>query len=73
WFDTNYHYIVPELGPETRFRLASSKPLDEYREARDAGVETVPVLLGPLSLLLLAKSPEHPGFDRLSMLPALAA
>ncbi len=72
WFDTNYHYIVPELGPETRFSLASQKPLDEYREAREAGIETVPVLLGPLSFLLLAKSPDDPGFDRLSLLPALA-
>lgn len=71
WFDTNYHYIVPELGPGTRFRLVSRKPLDEYREARDAGIETVPVLLGPLSFLLLAKSPDSPGFDRLSLLPAL--
>ena len=71
WFDTNYHYIVPELGPQTRFRLASTKPLDEYREARDAGIETVPVLLGPLSFLALAKSPEDPDFDRLSLLPAL--
>ncbi len=71
WFDTNYHYIVPELGPETRFRLASTKPLDEYREAREAGIETVPVLPGPLSFLLLAKSPDDPAFDRLSLLPAL--
>ena len=71
WFDTNYHFIVPELGPQTRFRLASQKPLGEYREARAAGIETVPVLLGPLSFLLLSKSPEDPGFDRLSLLPAL--
>ena len=71
WFDTNYHYIVPELGPQTRFRVSSQKPLDEYREARDAGIETVPVLLGPLSLLVLSKSPDDPGFDRLSLLPGL--
>ena len=76
WFDTNYHYIVPELGPATRFRLASRKPLDEYLEARAHGIETVPVLLGPLSLLLLGKGVDgegrpDPGFDRLSLLPAL--
>ena len=76
WFDTNYHYIVPELGPATRFRLGSRKPLDEYLEAREAGVETVPVLVGPLSLLLLGKGVDgagrpDPGFDRLSLLPAL--
>ena len=58
WFDTNYHYLVPELAPSTRFRLGSRKPLEEYLEARAAGIETVPVLVGPLSFLLLAK-----GFD----------
>ena len=76
WFDTNYHYIVPELSASTRFRLASRKPLDEYLEAREAGIETVPVLLGPLSLLLLGKGVgddghQDPAFDRLSLLPAL--
>ena len=78
WFDTNYHYIVPELGPATRFRLASRKPLDEYLEARAAGIETVPVLVGPFSLLLLGKGVDaagrpDPGFDRLSLLPELVA
>ena len=72
WFDTNYHYIVPELGPETTFRLATRKPVDEYLEARAAGIETVPVLLGPLSYLLLGKTHDHVhDFDRLSLLPAL--
>ena len=76
WFDTNYHYLVPELGPTTRFRLASRKPLDEYLEAREAGIETVPVLVGPLSLLLLGKGFDAGGghddaFDRLSLLPNL--
>ena len=55
WFDTNYHYLVPEFTPGMRFQLASTKALDEYREARAAGIETVPVLLGPLSYLLLGK------------------
>ncbi|MFI0410567.1 5-methyltetrahydropteroyltriglutamate--homocysteine S-methyltransferase [Actinomadura sp. 3N508] len=61
WFDTNYHYIVPELGPDTRFRLAdgsAAKPLVEYREAKALGIETRPVLVGPLSYLLLAKPAE---------------
>lgn len=72
WFDTNYHYIVPELGPETTFRLASKKPLDEYLEARAAGIETVPVLIGPLTYLLVGKSPDQGDeFDRLSLLPSL--
>ncbi|MER5650297.1 5-methyltetrahydropteroyltriglutamate--homocysteine S-methyltransferase [Streptosporangium sp. NPDC002524] len=70
WFDTNYHYLVPELGPETRFRLDWSKPLAEHAEARRLGVETRPVLVGPLSFLLLAKSTE-PGFEPLRLLDGL--
>ncbi|MDP6606153.1 MAG: 5-methyltetrahydropteroyltriglutamate--homocysteine S-methyltransferase [Dehalococcoidia bacterium] len=76
WFDTNYHYIVPEFDAATSFRFASTKPLDEYIEARDAGIETVPVLVGPLSYLLLGKGFDADGgidhdFDRLALLPAL--
>src|SRR3954454_23599195 len=56
WFDTNYHYIVPELGPETEFSLSSSKPFDEHAEAmEEVGIDTVPVLIGPVSFLLLSK------------------
>ena len=56
WFDTNYHYIVPELGPDTSFSLSSSKPFDEHAEAmEEAGIDTVPVLIGPVSFLLLSK------------------
>ncbi len=58
WFDTNYHYIVPELAPDQQFRLASNKALDEYNEAKALGIETRPVLLGPVSFLLLSKSTE---------------
>ncbi|KAB1226867.1 5-methyltetrahydropteroyltriglutamate--homocysteine methyltransferase [Morella rubra] len=77
WFDTNYHYIVPELGPDVKFSYASHKAVDEFKEAKaDApsacklnvfieseiyvlcqlGIHTVPVLLGPVSYLLLSKS-----------------
>ncbi len=70
WFDTNYHYLVPELGPGTRFRLDWSKPLAEYGEARRLGIETRPVLVGPLSYLLLAKAAE-PGFPPLRLLDGL--
>ena len=56
WFDTNYHYLVPELGPDTQFHLDASKPVGEFVEARDAGAVTRPVVLGPVSFLLLAKS-----------------
>ncbi|MFE2750553.1 5-methyltetrahydropteroyltriglutamate--homocysteine S-methyltransferase [Actinosynnema sp. NPDC059335] len=55
WFDTNYHYLVPEIGPDTVFRLAGDKPLADYRQARRLGIETRPVLLGPVTFLLLAK------------------
>nr|WP_225955061.1 5-methyltetrahydropteroyltriglutamate--homocysteine S-methyltransferase [Kibdelosporangium phytohabitans] len=56
WFDTNYHYLVPELGPGTRFELAGDKPIAEYQDARAQGVQTRPVLLGPVTFLLLAKA-----------------
>ncbi|GLI01439.1 5-methyltetrahydropteroyltriglutamate--homocysteine S-methyltransferase [Phytohabitans aurantiacus] len=55
WFDTNYHYIVPEIGPDTKFRLVSEKPLREVREARALGHRVRPVLVGPVTLLLLAE------------------
>ncbi|XP_068338441.1 5-methyltetrahydropteroyltriglutamate--homocysteine methyltransferase isoform X2 [Pyrus communis] len=55
WFDTNYHYIVPELGPHIRFSYASHKAVDEFKEAKALGVDTIPVLIGPVSYLLLSK------------------
>ena len=70
WFDTNYHYIVPELGPESTFRLASTKPFDALAEAQAAGVDAKVVLIGPITYLLLGKS-EDDAFDRLSLLDAL--
>jgi len=73
WFDTNYHYLVPELGPDTQFHLDPEKPLTEFREALAAGVVTRPVLLGPVSFLLLAK-PEFnstAGFEPLALLDRL--
>jgi len=70
WFDTNYHYLVPELGPGTDFRLAGDKPLREYAEARSLGIETRPVILGPVSFLLLSK-PSEPGFRPLILLDLL--
>ena len=74
WFDTNYHYIVPELGPDTSFSLSSTKPFDEHAEAmEELGIDTVPVIVGPVSFLLLGKSadgvPED--FDRLGLLEPL--
>lgn len=55
WFDTNYHYLVPELSPDLDFTLSSRKVLADYLEARSVGVETRPVLLGPISFLRLSK------------------
>src|SRR5262249_55578475 len=69
WFDTNYHYLVPELHREQKFELTSDKPSDEFDEAKALGVLTMPVLLGPISFLLLAKG--EPGFNRLTLLSAL--
>ncbi|KAK4536772.1 hypothetical protein CDCA_CDCA09G2797 [Cyanidium caldarium] len=68
WFDTNYHYIVPELEESQTFRLASTKVLDETAEALQLGYQVKPVLLGPLTYLWLSK-PCGAEFDRLSLLP----
>ncbi|MEV0995460.1 5-methyltetrahydropteroyltriglutamate--homocysteine S-methyltransferase [Nonomuraea sp. NPDC050202] len=56
WFDTNYHYIVPEIGPGTVFKLDASKPLGEVRQARALGFETRPVVVGPVTFLLLGSA-----------------
>src|SRR5687767_9590721 len=55
WFDTNYHYLVPEFSADQTFRLASDKPFAELAEAQAAGVPAKPVLLGPITFLLLGK------------------
>jgi 5-methyltetrahydropteroyltriglutamate--homocysteine methyltransferase len=61
WFDTNYHYIVPEIGPETTFSLHPEKVLGELKEARDQGVPARPVIIGPLTFLLLSKAVDGGG------------
>ena len=70
WFDTNYHYIVPELSADQQFHLASRKPIEEFQEAKRLGIVTRPVLIGPITYLLLAKCVGEP-FDRLSLLERL--
>jgi 5-methyltetrahydropteroyltriglutamate--homocysteine methyltransferase len=55
WFNTNYHYLVPELGPYSLFSLNAAKPLAEFAEALEAGVTTRPVVVGPVTYLLLSK------------------
>ncbi len=70
WFDTNYHFIVPELHRGQRFALNAGKPLDHFREARALGLVTRPVILGPVTFLSLAKAKDD-GFDPLDLLDAL--
>jgi 5-methyltetrahydropteroyltriglutamate--homocysteine methyltransferase len=78
WFDSNYHYLVPEIGPETDFHLASDRIVRQFEEAVADGFLTRPVIVGPVTLLLLAKPSEaapagfHP-LDRLAdLLPVYA-
>ncbi|GAU27948.1 hypothetical protein TSUD_146630 [Trifolium subterraneum] len=75
WFDTNYHFIVPELGPDVNFTYASHKAVNEYKEAKALGVDTVPVLVGPVTYLLLSKPANGvpPNFDLLTLLPKIIA
>ncbi|ADV47554.1 methionine synthase (B12-independent) [Cellulophaga algicola DSM 14237] len=70
WFDTNYHYIVPEFYKNQAFSYCNSKIVDEYKEALALGIKTKPVLIGPVSFLLLGKEKEN-GFDRIDLLPNL--
>jgi 5-methyltetrahydropteroyltriglutamate--homocysteine methyltransferase len=69
WFDTNYHYLVPELSSGQRFAISSTKPVDEFRQAAAIGITTRPVILGPVSFLMLSK---HVGSGtNFELLPAL--
>jgi 5-methyltetrahydropteroyltriglutamate--homocysteine methyltransferase len=70
WFNTNYHYIVPEFEEGQTFALLNTKPVDEFLEAKAQGTLTRPVLLGPVSYLLLGKPTSYEG-DPLSLLDDL--
>lgn len=70
WFDTNYHYIVPEFVKEQTFSLRSLKAIEEFKEAKGLGFKPKPVLLGPVTYLLLGKEKEE-GFHRLQLLDRL--
>ncbi|EGR0058065.1 5-methyltetrahydropteroyltriglutamate--homocysteine S-methyltransferase [Vibrio vulnificus] len=70
WFNTNYHYIVPEFSKEDTFEVSWPQLFEEVNEAVQAGHKVKPVLLGPLSYLYLGKEIED-GFDRLTLLPRL--
>lgn len=67
WFDTNYHYIVPEFTANQQFTLFNTKVLNEFVEAKQNGIQAKPVLLGPVSYLLLGKEKEA-GFHRLELI-----
>jgi 5-methyltetrahydropteroyltriglutamate--homocysteine methyltransferase len=70
WFDTNYHYLVPEIGPETNFALTSNRIVEEFEYALANGVETRPYIVGPVTFLLLSKASDDApaGFSPLSRL-----
>lgn len=61
WFDTNYHYIVPEIAPTTTFALNPDKVLSELKEALAQGIPARPVVIGPITFLLLSKGVEGAG------------
>lgn len=69
WFDTNYHYIVGEFSKGQTFKISSTKIFDEYQEAKKLGIETRPVILGPVSFLLLGKTTD--GSNKLDLLDNL--
>ncbi|WP_158917149.1 5-methyltetrahydropteroyltriglutamate--homocysteine S-methyltransferase [Caulobacter sp. S45] len=70
WFDTNYHYLVPEFAEGQIFALSSTKVVDQFVEARDQGVDTRPVLLGPVTYLKLGKSKAQ-GLDPRTLLDTI--
>lgn len=70
WFDTNYHYIVPEFYENQTFTKTSNKVVEEYKEAKAMGIPAKPVLIGPVSYLLLGKE-KGASFDKLELLSSL--
>lgn len=74
WFDTNYHYLVPEIGPDTPLRFADDAVTRKFVQARQWGYVTRPVLVGPMTYLALAKAdPATPDFDPLTRLDEAVA
>jgi 5-methyltetrahydropteroyltriglutamate--homocysteine methyltransferase len=69
WFDTNYHYIVPEFTAATEFKLDAARLLAQVAEAKAQGVKAKPVIVGPVTYLALGKAKD--GSDKLALLPAL--
>ncbi|MFD2840288.1 5-methyltetrahydropteroyltriglutamate--homocysteine S-methyltransferase [Populibacterium corticicola] len=73
WFDTNYHYLVPELGPDTTFKLVGSQFVDQFLEAKEQGFVTRPVVVGPVTYLALSKPADGVAadFNPLTLLPQI--
>jgi 5-methyltetrahydropteroyltriglutamate--homocysteine methyltransferase len=71
WFDTNYHYLVPEFTANPIFKLSSSKIFDEYSEAKTLGIQTRPVLVGPLTYVSLGKKRAGADYCRSTLIPKL--
>lgn len=63
WFNTNYHYIVPEVEDDTVIKLSADKLLNEYKEAKELGITTKPVIAGPYTVLKLCRFTENKGID----------
>lgn len=70
WFDTNYHNLVPELNSDTTFKLSSTKPFDEFEEAKAMGIITRPVFKGPVTFFSLSKVKEDADFDKWDLFDA---
>lgn len=70
WFDSNYHFVVPEISEHTEFKLNFNKAVEEFNEAKAAGIQTRPVVLGPISYLALSKAAKgaKPAFQTMSLL-----
>ena len=71
WFDTNYHYLVPEFAADQSFRLSSNKIFEEYAEARALGIQTRPALVGPLTYVTVGKKREDATYSRSTLIPKL--
>ncbi|HET7314660.1 MAG TPA: 5-methyltetrahydropteroyltriglutamate--homocysteine S-methyltransferase, partial [Salinisphaera sp.] len=67
WFDTNYHYLVPEFTRDTAFKLAATKIFDEFAEAKSLGIVTKPVLIGPATYLTLGKVADGSNLDKFEL------
>lgn len=71
WFDTNYHYLVPEFEADQTFKLSAGKIFDEYREAKALGIDTRPVLVGPLTYASIGKKRDGADYCRSTLIPKL--